>query len=175
MIIILNGPLGVGKTETAWALLGRCENGAMLDADYVAALHPFDYYDPADLERAHAALEALMRHHASAGARDFVLNWVFEEPEQLACLRARLEGVTGPSAAFRLRCSPEELERRIRGRSRPSWELWHELKRGRELRGILDRAAKTGNLGDVIETDGLSADEVAARIWAAAQARGKEG
>src|SRR5205085_12328205 len=39
MIILLNGPLGIGKSETAWALMYRLAPAAMIDVDHVAAAH----------------------------------------------------------------------------------------------------------------------------------------
>ena len=45
MIIILNGSLGVGKTTTAWILLGKFTRAIMLDGDYIVAVHPFNLYD----------------------------------------------------------------------------------------------------------------------------------
>src|SRR6266496_4417017 len=45
MIIIINGPLGIGKTQASWALVRRFPRAVMLDVDYVAEFHPFDYYN----------------------------------------------------------------------------------------------------------------------------------
>src|SRR3974390_2861125 len=45
MIVILNGPLGVGKTEVAWKLIEKFERAVMLDGDYLGAVHPFEIRD----------------------------------------------------------------------------------------------------------------------------------
>jgi GrpB-like predicted nucleotidyltransferase (UPF0157 family) len=67
---------------------------------------------------------------------------------------------------YRLTCSAEEIERRIhkRGNSDPTFLAW-ELKRFRELQGIQDTNARRGDLGFVIDTTGLSIEEVADAIW----------
>src|SRR5512133_2808986 len=44
MIVIINGPLGVGKTSISWALLERFERAVMLDGDYLGAVQPFEIY-----------------------------------------------------------------------------------------------------------------------------------
>ena len=45
MIIIINGPLGIGKSETSWELLYLFDKAAMLDGDYLGAVQPFEIYD----------------------------------------------------------------------------------------------------------------------------------
>ena len=39
MIIIINGSLGVGKTEISWELIERFDRAVMLDGDYLGAVH----------------------------------------------------------------------------------------------------------------------------------------
>ena len=87
MIIIINGPLGIGKTQTSWALVRRFPRAVMLDADYVAEFHPFDYYNDEHLAYAHATLRVLAAHHISHGFQHFVINWIFETPFQLDRLK----------------------------------------------------------------------------------------
>lgn len=53
MVIVLNGPLGVGKTETAWRLIQLLSRAAMIDIDYVAAIQPFDHRIARDLNYAY--------------------------------------------------------------------------------------------------------------------------
>jgi broad-specificity NMP kinase len=162
MIIIINGPLGIGKTQTSWALVRRFPRAVMLDADYVAEFHPFDYYNDEHLAYAHATLRVLVAHHLTHGFQDFVINWVFETPFQLDRLKRLLADLGLPIYAFRLVCTPDEVERRVRRRNLP--DLDYELRRSRELIGILDAAARTGDLGQVIDTSNLSAEQTADAI-----------
>jgi broad-specificity NMP kinase len=157
MIIIINGPLGIGKTETSWALVRRFPRAVMLDADYVAEFHPFDYYNDQHLAYAHATLRVLAAHHISHGFQDFVINWVFETPFQLDRLMQLLNDLGLPIHAFRLTCTPDEIERRVRLRNLP--DLDFELRRSRELVDILDRAALTGALGTPLDTTSLTAEQ----------------
>jgi broad-specificity NMP kinase len=162
MIIIINGPLGIGKTQTAWALVRRFPRAVMLDADYVAEFHPFDYYNDAHLAYAHATLRVLMAHHISHGFQHFVINWVFETPFQLERLKRLLADLGPPIYAFRLVCAPQEIGRRVRRRNLP--DLDYELRRSRELIDILDRAALTGDLGTPLDTTNLTAEQTADAI-----------
>ena len=162
MIIIINGPLGIGKTQTSWALVRRFSRAVMLDADYVAEFHPFDYYNDAHLAYAHATLRVLTAHHISHGFQHFVINWIFETPFQLEQLKRLLADLGPPIYAFRLVCAPEEIERRVRRRNLP--DLDYELQRSRELIDILDRAALTGDLGTPLDTTSLTAEQTADAI-----------
>jgi hypothetical protein len=164
MIIILNGPLGIGKSETAWGLLYRLEPGAMLDVDHLAAIHPFDYYEPADLEYARELCALLVRRHRERGLRNFVINWVYESAEELSRLKEALAPFGLPIHAYRLTCSAEALVERIRRRGRPDVE--GEERRGIELLGILERAGAAGDLGKAIDTTELSVEQVVERILA---------
>jgi hypothetical protein len=168
MIIILNGPLGIGKTQTSWALVRRFPRAVMLDADYAAEFHPFDYYNDEHLAYAHATLRVLAGHHASHGFQDFVINWVFETPFQLDRLRGLLADLGLPIYAFRLVCAPDEIERRVRRRNLP--DLDYELRRSRELIDILDRAALTGDLGTPLDTTSLTVEQTAEAILRQIQA-----
>src|SRR6476646_2288344 len=145
MIININGPLGIGKTQTSWALVRHFPRAVMLDADYVAEFHPFDYYNDEHLAYAQATLRVLVAHHISHGFQYFVINWIFETPFQLDRLRRRLADLGLPIYAFRLICAPEVIERRVRRRNLP--DLEYELQRSRELIDILNRAALTGDIG----------------------------
>jgi thymidylate kinase len=164
MIIVLNGPLGIGKSTTAWALNERLDRSVMLDMDYIVAIHPFDYYHQPDLEYAYATAALLIRHHQAHGYRHFVVNWVFESAEQLQRFASHLEPTGLPLHSFYLTCDPDMLEQRIRRRNLSDVE-W-EVQRGRELVKILERAAEAGNIGVPIDTTSRSPDEVVSTIQA---------
>lgn len=161
MVIVLNGPLGVGKSETGWQIIRSLRRAAMIDVDFVVAVHPFDHQSDSDVAYAHESAAVLAEHHWQNGFEDLVVNWVFETPAQLGDLRLRFERF-GPLAPYRLNCSLESLEQRIRCRG--GHEVQREIARARELHGILNQAATTGDLGFVVETDNRSAREAAQTI-----------
>ncbi len=163
MIIILNGPLGIGKTTTAWEMVGRFERAVMLDMDYIAAIHPFDYYRQTDLNYAYQTLAVLLTHHQAHGYQNFVVNWVFESAEQIERLKSQLAPLGLPIHLFRLTCAPEVAEQRIRGRNLPDVE-W-EVQRARELISILEQAAIEGDIGTLVDTTSLTPKAVGDMIW----------
>ncbi len=163
MIILINGALGVGKTETSWALHTRFDQSVMLDGDYIGAVHPFEIYDNARIEYLHRTIDHLIEFHQQHGYHNFVVNYVFETPEALADLRRRLIQRDERVYVFRLVCAVDELARRVRVRNgdRLDWQL----ARARELTAIQDEAAQRGDLGTPIDTTGQSVAAVVETIW----------
>jgi broad-specificity NMP kinase len=163
LIVIINGTLGVGKTEASWGLMRRFDRAVMLDGDYIAAFHPQDYYNQAHLEYACETFRVLAVHHQGHGIDNIVINWVFESPASLLRLRQALSGVGLPIHAFRLSCDPDVIAERIRRRNLPDVE-W-ELRLSRQLAGIMEKAALDGDLGIEIDTTRLNVEQMVERIW----------
>jgi deoxyadenosine/deoxycytidine kinase len=163
MIVIINGPLGIGKSEASWQLLYRLPRAVMLDMDHIAAFHPFDYYCQEHLDYAYSTAGILVEHHVRHGFSDFVINWVFESADQLKRLEKEIAPFGLPIYAFRLWCDTDEIARRIRTRNRN--DIDREIARSRELVAILDAAAKTGDIGTVLDTTSLTLEETVDKIW----------
>lgn len=165
MIIVINGPLGIGKTETSWELLYMFDKAVMLDGDYLGAVQPFEIYDAERIAYLYETIRLVAGHHYAHGYCNLVINYVFEVPESLANLRQRLEELDTDIHTFRLTCSEEEIERRVKKRSSNLESLAWELERFRQLTRIQDTNAQQGDLGKVIDTTKLSARQVAKQIW----------
>lgn len=105
MIILLNGPLGVGKSTLSEALCESLDSCAMLDGDHFAAVNPAPENA---LEHLHAGLVLLMEHHWRFGYRNFVVNHVWLSVEELADFTRRIKFPELPLFCYRL-----TLERRI--------------------------------------------------------------
>jgi GrpB-like predicted nucleotidyltransferase (UPF0157 family) len=170
MIVIINGPLGVGKTEVSWKLIEYFDKAIMLDGDYVVAARPFEIYDDARIDYLYQTIAHNVEWHAAHDYHNFVINYVFERPESLAKLRHLLSACDDVTYAFRLTCAVAEAERRIRARNAalrstdPDRLRW-EFNRFRELTAMQNANAQRGDLGFVIETTDLSIDQVAEAIW----------
>ena len=167
MIVIINGPCGIGKTAVAWELNSRFEKAVMLDGDYIGAVHPFEIYDEARIDYLYQTICHLVAYHITHGDyHNFVINYVFETPESLAELCQQLAALDDEIYTFRLTASGEEIEARIRKREQDSdADLRWYLKRYQELVAIQVEAATRGDLGLVMDTTGLRAVEVADAIW----------
>lgn len=112
MFIVLNGPLGVGKSTLAEALSESIDQCVMLDGDHLIAANP----PPVDqLRHLHSTISLLVAHHYGFGYRHFVINHVWCTPMELADLRRTLHEVDGDADVhcFLLTLSFEENLRRI--------------------------------------------------------------
>lgn len=151
MIIVFNGPLGIGKSTLAEALSESIDSCVMLDGDHLVAANP----PPADeTEYLHATIALLVAHHRRFGYRHFVINHLWCTPEALADLRTRLQDVD-PNAdmrCFLLTLPREENLARIERRQgvRAIDETEFELQTVAEEREILAQATG-GELGELFD------------------------
>jgi hypothetical protein len=112
LAILLNGPLGIGKSTLGEALGEAIDRSVTLDGDGLAALNP----PPADeIASLHEILAILVGHHFALGYDCFVINHYWAKAEAIADLEARLRAVaTGISVrCFRLTLPVGENLRRI--------------------------------------------------------------
>jgi thymidylate kinase len=146
MIIILNGPLGIGKSTLAEALTDSIDDCVMLDGDHLVAAHP-----PAndEVDHLHSTIALLVAHHRTFGYRHFVINHLWCTSAELVDLRRRLFDVD-PEAAihcFLLTLPPDDNLRRIQRRqsARALDMREFELRTVAEEREALSRGG--GDLG----------------------------
>lgn len=152
MIIVLNGPLGIGKSSLAEALTENIEYCAMLDGDCLVAVNPLPTQEPG-LEHLHSAIELLITHHRRFGYRHFVIAHVWRTPAELADLRRRLTGIDGivEIRCFLLTLPANENLRRIERRqgARVIDEREFELRTFVAEREALTKSSDLGEPFDV--------------------------
>jgi hypothetical protein len=87
VIIVLNGPLGIGKSTLAELVTENLAQCVMLDGDRLVAANP-----PAadEREHLHSTLALLVSHHRRFGYRHFVIDYVWRSAADLDDLRQRL-------------------------------------------------------------------------------------
>jgi hypothetical protein len=163
MIILLNGPLGVGKSTLAEALTGRIDDCVMLDGDALVAVNP----PPDDeLEHLHSTMALLVAHHRRFGYRHFVIDHLWTSPAELDDLRERLREVDPKTGihCFRLTLPRPENIARIERRAsvRALDELAFERRTVAEERELLARHAGDA-LGEPFDVSD-SPSELVARL-----------
>jgi thymidylate kinase len=138
MIVVLNGPLGIGKSTLAEALAESIEQCVMLDGDHLVAANP-----PAlnQVEHLHSTIALLIAHHRRFGYRHFVVDHIWTSPAELADLRSRLAGMDNDIRCFLLTLPADANLARIQRRAsaRALDELEPELRTFREERQALAR------------------------------------
>jgi hypothetical protein len=150
MIIVLNGPLGIGKSTLGEALAESIDHCVLLEGDRLVAANP----PPSDeLDYLHSTLALLVAHHRQFGYRHFVIDHIWRSSAELGDLRRRLMAVD-PDAEIRcflLTLPAEENLRRIeqRQRARAVDECEFERRTFAEEREILATHTDVGELFDV--------------------------
>jgi hypothetical protein len=163
VIIILNGPLGVGKTETAWKLLEYFEQAAILDCDYIGGnVSTFDFRNPDSIRSSIECVAILAIHQKNVmGITDFVVSGVFENSEQLSFAKSLLSKISEPVIPSLLLAKPDTVESRVL--KRMNGDVKREIARARELSDIL--YTSSDDLGKAFDTSNLSLEEAADLIW----------
>lgn len=164
MIVILNGPLGIGKSTLAEALTESIEQCVMLDGDSLIAAHPV----PADeIEYLHSTIALLAAHHRRFGYRHFVIDHVWRTPGELADLRGRLLDVDADAEirCFLLTLPLDDNLRRIQSRqsARALDEQEFERRTVVEERAALYERID-GSLGEPFDVSAPPGDLVAALL-----------
>jgi hypothetical protein len=164
MIILLTGPTGSGKTDTSWALLQQFKNIVFLDCDWFASRVPFQWENEADVESVYQSLSLMINFHIDRGEKNFVIPLTYEMAVLYEKYKSYFSKFNLPINTFRLRCTEQELERRIRGRDRIMWQKQQELGGMLKVQGDFDKVFGDEKVFKLIDTTMLSEREVAMRI-----------
>jgi thymidylate kinase len=158
MIIVLNGPLGIGKSTLAEALTESIEGCVLLDGDRLVAANP---PQRDELEHLHSTIALLAAHHSGYGYRHFVVDYIWRSAEELADLRRRLADIDGDIRCFLLTLPAEENLRRIerRAAARALDELEFERHTVIQERNILAANSST-DLGEPFDVSAPPAELV---------------
>lgn len=160
--LLITGPVGVGKTtvavEVSELLEKRNVPHAVIDLDSLSWSYPPPPDDRFRNRLTLRNLAAIWPNYSAAGTERLVLARVIESRSELDPLRAAVPGAE--IQVVRLRASPSVLQERVRRRELGSGRDWH-VRRPVELAQTMDHQ---GVEDYVVETDGQSVAEVAARI-----------
>jgi thymidylate kinase len=150
VFIVLNGPLGIGKSTLAEALTESIESCVMLDGDHLVAANPA----PSDaVEHLHSTIALLVTHHQRFGYRHFVIDHVWHSAAELGDLRRRLGAIDAEAQVwcFLLTLPADENLGRIERRqaSRAIDEREFELRTFAKERDMLIDRTDVGEPFDV--------------------------
>lgn len=157
-VIILNGPMGVGKTTVGKYIADHCPGTAFIDGDWCMDLHPF-VGDPETRAMAVDNILHLIGNYLHCSACGMiVLVWLMDDPR---VVRAITEGAAALGAEVQyvtLICGREDLLRRWEKDRGSAWRTGEWLKVS--LKSLPGFSAMTGT----IDTSGLTVAQVAELI-----------
>lgn len=163
-VLVITGPVGVGKTSTAIAIgeeLNRAGTPhAVIDADWLRWATPIPPDDPFNSRLGFRNLAAVATNFRAAGARWLLVADIVEGEAEREAYRDAI-----PDAhltIIRLRAPVDEIHHRLDGRETGHGLVWHK-DRAIELSALMDERAVEDLL---IETAGRSVEAVAHDILA---------
>ena len=100
-VIILNGPMGVGKTTVGKLIAEKCPGTAFIDGDWCMDLHPFVGSRETKAMAVDNILHMIGNYMKCSACKMIVLVWLMDDPwvlqsltEGLIALQAEIRNVT---------------------------------------------------------------------------------
>ncbi len=157
-VIIINGPMGVGKTVTGKLIAEKNPGTAFIDGDWCMDLHPFVGNPETKAMAVDNILHMIANYQKCSVCRMVVLAWLMDDPWVLRRIRDGLSGLRAEVKSVTLVCDRETLVRRWKEDSRCEWrtDQW--------LEASLASLPYFFSMQDAFDTGGLSAGQAADRI-----------
>lgn len=158
--ILLNGTIGVGKSEVGLRLNHLLSRSVLLEADALIKLNPHPHTDEERTMHLRGILPSLLRYWRSVGAEPFILDNIMRREETIRAVERIFEEERCVPVLFTLVAGPDEIRERVMKRNRfgkPEFEVEPALRLAAEI-------GSRSYLGTVVETNGLSAADVATKI-----------
>lgn len=158
-LIMLNGPMGVGKTTVGRLLKNKLHKSVFLDGDWCWDIHPFTV-TPETKAMAIDNVIYLLRNFLGCSEIEVVIfNWVMDRQEVYQSLLTGLADKEFELLPITLLCSEEALDKRWYADTVNDWrvEEWLEVSR-KSLHWFSERDTLR------LDTSDLTADQVAERI-----------
>jgi adenylylsulfate kinase len=161
-VLVLTGPVGVGKTAVASALSGLLEQTgiphALIDMDWLRWCYPTPSDDPFHMALGLRNLAMVWGNYRAVGARWLILVDIVETREALAEYHAAI-----PDASIivvRLQATLPTILHRLRRRETGASLTWHE-QRADELARLMAEQAVEDLL---VQTEAKTVEEIAREV-----------
>jgi predicted kinase len=144
-VILLNGPSGVGKTTVGRLLAARVRNGACVHGDALRDFVVARVDDEVQLGLGYVNAASVAANFVRAGYERVVVDYVFEEERH----------VTRFVDAFDVDCDLHVVT------------LWGDASRRNDHESWLRMEPHLGDLGEIVDTTGLTPEQVADAVESA--------
>ncbi|MFJ8632116.1 hypothetical protein [Streptomyces sp. NPDC093568] len=171
--LLIGGRAGVGKTTVGWEVSARLRAArvahAVIDGDFMGAVHPAPPGDPHRAGVTALNLAAVWGNYADLGYRRLVYTNTVSVLDEAALLFRRALGEHVRLVRVLLTATDETAEQRLTGRELGS-ELEHEIRGSARKARLLEERSPADVLRVV--TDGRTVTDIAAEVvavtgWAA--------
>jgi chloramphenicol 3-O-phosphotransferase len=161
-MLVLTGPVGVGKTTVAEAISDVLSEHdlahAVIDQDWLRWCRPCPSHDPFNVALGLKNLATVWANYRAAGAERLIIADVVETQSDLAHYRAAVPDAV--LTVMRLHATLPTIHARLAGRDAGESLVWYR-QRAAELILLMERNA----IGDLaIDTEGKPVSEIAREI-----------
>ena len=164
-VIVINGPMGVGKTATGRAIADRVPGTALIDGDWCMDIHPF----VGNRETKAMAVDNILHMIANYGRCSecdmVVLAWLMDDPWVRQAISDGLSSLHMEEKGVTLVCDRESLIRRWKQDRSCEWRT------DRWLEASLASLSVFASRPDALDTSHLTIAQAAERILRMSQER----
>ena len=160
-VIIINGPMGVGKTAVGKCIAEKKTGTAFIDGDWCMDLHPFVGNRETKAMAVDNILHMIRNYRKCSECRMVVLAWLMDDPWVLQRITEEIHAMHADMKSITLVCDRESLIRRWKNDRNCEWRT------DRWLEASLKSLPFFASLNNTVDTGTLSADEIADMILSA--------
>ena len=157
-IIIINGPMGVGKTTVGKYIAEQSPGTAFIDGDWCMDIHPFIGNRETRAMAVDNILHMIGNYQKCSVCNRVVLVWLMDDPWVIQRIAEGLSSLQATANNVTLVCNEENLIRRWKNDQNCEWRTDDWLDKS--LKSLPDFAS----MDKVIDTSDLSVDQVAKHI-----------
>ena len=154
-VIIINGPMGVGKTVTGKLIAEKNPGTAFIDGDWCMDIHPFVGSRETKAMAIDNILHMIGNYQKCSECKMVVLVWLMDDPWVLQSIMDGLYALQTEVKSVTLTCSRDVLIRRWKNDHNCEWRTDHWLEIS------LASLSYFSSMKDVIDTSELSVDQIA--------------
>ena len=157
-VIMINGPMGVGKTSVGKAIADRHPGTAFIDGDWCMDIHPFVGNRETKAMAIDNILHMIGNYQKCSACKMIVVVWLMDDSWVLQAILDGLSAMRTEVTSVTLFCNQETLIRR--------WKNDHscEWRTDQWLKVSLASLPTFLSMKDVIDTSDLTVDQIADRI-----------
>ena len=157
-VIVINGPMGVGKTTVGKYIADTCAGTAFIDGDWCMDIHPFVGNSETRAMAVDNILHMIDNYRKCSACRQIVLVWLMDDRHVYERIREGIAGMQLDVRSVTLVCDRDHLITRWKNDDQCEWRTEEWLKIS------LDSLDYFSSSEDAFATDDMTVRQVAEAI-----------